>query len=387
MLKNRLLQLPNGDSLLLFGPRGAGKSTLLKQQFKADKCFWIDLLSAENEEKYARNPDTLISEVKALSKSQKYIVIDEIQKNPKLLDIVHSLIETTDKVFILTGSSARKLKKGAANLLAGRAFVYNLAPFTCQELGKSFDLDFSLAWGMLPKIYQYETNTQRTKFLQAYAQTYLKEEVWAEQFIRHLNPFRYFLEIAAQSNGKILNFSNIARDVGVDYKTIENYYTILEDTLIGFFIPAYSNSVRKQMRRAPKFYLFDTGVSRALSRMLSVSIKPQTNYYGDLFEQFIITEIKKYIQYYKEEYRISYLRTKSDLEIDLIVQRPGQTSLLIEIKSTDNCQTTHLTNFESLAKDIPNSQAICLTRDKRKKAIGTIMVWPWKEGILHYFSK
>ncbi|OGT64565.1 MAG: hypothetical protein A3J38_02080 [Gammaproteobacteria bacterium RIFCSPHIGHO2_12_FULL_45_9] len=367
-----------------------GKSTLLKKLFEPSQepsqCLWINLLLAAEEDRYLRNPDTLSAEVLALSEDQHYVVIDEIQKVPKLLDIVHQLVESTAKIFILSGSSARKLKKSSSNLLAGRAFVFNLAAFTFEELGEVFDLEVALTWGMLPKIYQLHTDTRRANYLKSYAHTYLKEEIWAEQFIRELSPFRYFLEVASQCNGKIINFSKIARDVGVDHKTVENYYSILEDTLLGFFLPAYDGSFRKQISKAPKFYLFDTGVTRALSRMLSVPVRERTNYYGDLFEQFIVCEIKKYINYYKDEYRITYLCDKNGQEIDLVVQRPAQLTLLIEIKSSNDVQLDQLKALATLKDDIPNSLAICLSRDQNKKVYGDITVWPWRDAILHFFK-
>lgn len=382
----RLIELPDTDSILLFGPRGAGKSTLLKRLFDEGRCLWVDLLLAKEEERYSHNPDALIAEVKAMPATHTHVVIDEIQKVPKLLDAVHYLIESTEKVFVLTGSSARKLIGGASNLLAGRAFVYNLAPLTFQELNEVFKLQDALTWGMLPKIYQYDTERQRSDYLKAYARTYLKEEVWAEQFIRNLNPFRYFLEVAAQCNGKILNFSKIGRDVGVEHTTVENYYTILEDTLLGFFLPAYDGSFRKQINKAAKFYLFDVGVERALAKMLSVPVRERTNYYGDLFEHFIITEIKKYCLYFTDEFSLSYLRTKTNQEIDLIVKRPGQKVLLIEIKSTDNVQAEELKSIMRLKEEFPECEAICLSRDPKKKVYGDMVVWPWQDGILHYFS-
>lgn len=385
--RKRLITIPTEDSILLFGPRGVGKSTLLKVLFAPDECLWIDLLSADQEDRYLRNPDALQAEVAAMPDEQKHVIIDEIQKVPKLLDIVHKLIEETEKVFVLTGSSARKLKKGAANLLAGRAFLYHLAPYLPQELDESFDLTTALTWGMLPKIYHYQDRQQRDNYLKAYAHTYLKEEVWAEHFIRNLTPFRYFLEVAAQCNGKVLNYSKIGRDVGVDYKTVENYYSILEDTLLGFFLPAYSGSFRKQVSLSPKFYLFDVGVMRALGRMLSVPVRERTNYYGDLFEHFIISEIKKYTNYFQDEFRLSYIRTKSGQEIDVIVQRPARKTLLIEIKSSNDVQPEQLKVLNALKDDFQNSEAICLSRDPRKKKYGDIVVWPWREALEYYFDK
>lgn len=383
--RERLLTLPLENSVLLFGPRGVGKSTLLKVLFDPDQCLWIDLLTAAQEDRYLRNPDTLAAEVEAMPENQTHIIIDEIQKVPKLLDIVHQLIEATGKTFVLTGSSARKLKKGAANLLAGRAFVYYLAPYIPEELGDAFDLKTALTWGMLPKIYHYQNEQQRGDYLKAYAHTYLKEEVWAEHFIRDLAPFRYFLEVAAQCNGKVLNYSKVARDVGVDYKTVENYYSILEDTLLGFFLPAYAGSFRKQISLSPKFYLFDVGVTRALGRMLSVPVRVRTNYYGDLFEYFIIAEIKKCTQYFQDEFRLSYIRTKSGHEIDVIVQRPGKKTLLIEIKSSDDVQSDQLKVLNNLKDDFKNCEVICMSRDPRKKKYGDITVWPWREALVHYF--
>ena len=382
----RIIELSKRDDIILFGPRGVGKSTLLKDLFSPEECLWIDLLLPRQETRYGRDPEILIAEVEGMSATQSHVVIDEIQKVPKLLDVVHYLIENTDKHFILTGSSARKIKRASANLLAGRAFVHHLAPFCFQELGNNFDLSKALHYGMLPKIYALKTETQQKQYLKSYAHTYLKEEVWAEQFIKNLDPFRYFLEVAAQCNGKVLNYSKIGRDVGVDHKTVENYYSILEDTLLGFILPAYANSFRKQLRQAPKFYFFDVGVTRALSRLLSVPVRERTSYYGEVFEHFIIAEINKYIAYFRDEYRLSYILTKNDVEIDLVVSRPAQPLLLIEIKSSDDVTAEQVSALEKLARDIPNCEAICLSRDNKRKKFGSVTVWPWQDGILEYFE-
>ena len=208
------------------------------------------------EDRFFRHPELLIAEVSALQPSIKYIVIDEIQKAPKLLEVVHHLIEKSPRLFAMTGSSARKLRHGGANLLAGRAFTKHLFPLTSKELGSQFVLDDVLRWGSLPKIYQLDSAERKDDFLFAYANSYLKEEIQAEQLVRRIDHFRKFLEVAAQSNGLLINFSNIARDTGMDGKTVRSYYEILEDTLVGFWLEPFQTSVRKRLKQSPKFYFF-----------------------------------------------------------------------------------------------------------------------------------
>lgn len=381
----RLLKLPDNQSFFLFGARGTGKSTLLKQQFTKQHTLWIDLLDPEEEDKYLRNPKDLYAEVLALSNDVSHVVIDEIQKIPKLLDVVHKLIEETSKKFVMTGSSARKIKYGSANLLAGRAFVYHLFPFSFLELKKKFDLDSALMWGLLPKIWEFENKTDRYEFLKAYTNIYLKEEVWGEHFIRKLQPFRRFLEVAAQANGKIINYSNIAGDVGVDDKTIKDYFLILEDTLIGFYLEPFHHSFRKRLSAKPKFYFFDTGVARALAGQISVLLQPQTSAYGEAFEHFVILECMKLCSYHRKDFRFSYLKTKDDAEIDLVVERPGQPLLFIEIKSKTSVQEQDLYTLKKIAKDFPEAEFVCFSKSNRKKRYEEIVVWPWEAGIQHYF--
>lgn len=382
----RLIKLPEEQSFLLFGARGTGKSTKLKEQFQTKNSLWFDLLDPIEEERFALNPNELKNIVLAAPKHITYIVIDEIQKNPKLLNVVHSLIESTDKCFIMTGSSARKLKRDGANLLAGRAFVYNLFPFSFLELGDKFNLTKALQWGLLPKISSFTDDEDKLRFLQAYAHTYLKEEIWGEQFIRKLDPFRKFLEVSAQCNGKIINYANIARDVGADDKTVKEYFTLLEDTLIGFFLEPFQHSFRKRLSLKPKFYYFDTGVVRALSRSLTVTLIPGTSAYGEAFEHFIILECIKLAAYNKYEFRFSYLKTKDDAEIDLVVERPELPILFIEIKSSTNVKAEDLTTFAELVKDFDHAQAVCFSNDKYQKQIGDITVIPWQDGIKQFFG-
>ncbi len=382
----RSLQLPKNRSFFLFGARNTGKSTLVEEQFAADKCLWLDLLNTDTEVRFSQRPEELYDVVTALAEDVTHVVIDEVQKVPKLLDVVHRLLKKKSQIFVLTGSSARKLKQGGANLLAGRAFVYHLYPLTHLELKNSFDLDVALQWGTLPEVMDFDTPEERNELLMAYAHTYLKEEIWEEHLIKSMQPFRRFLEVAAQCNGKIINFSKIARDVGVDDKTVKSYFSILEDTLIGFFLEPHHNSLRKQLSTKSKFYLFDCGITRALSRHLDIPLRPGTHAYGNAFEHFIIAESIRIASYLRLQYKFSYLRTMNDVEVDLVIERPGKTTLFIEIKSTENIQPDMLTYFKKLTKEVDNSEAICLSNDPYRKQFDHVLAMPWKDGIEYIFE-
>lgn len=380
---HRIIKLPRSEHFFLFGPRGTGKSTLLTSAFPRRSTHLIDLLLPKEEDRFSRDPGSLVSELSALPTAIKAVIIDEVQKAPKLLDVVHHLIETGKRRFrfILTGSSARKLKRGHANLLAGRAFTRHLFPLTLSELGDAFEVQSALSWGTLPKIFSLACAEDRMDFLQSYTLTYLKEEVQAEQAVRRLDPFRRFLEVAAQSDGKIVNFSNIAKDTGTDPKTVKAYYEVLEDTLLGFFLESFHTSRRKRLRVAPKFFFFDLGVSRALSRQLLMLPAPATSYYGELFERLVILEIYRREAYLNREYRLTFLETRDGAEIDLVVERPGKPLMLIEIKSTDQIRVGMLSGFMTLAKDFPDAKLYCLSRDPVAKRFGRIQALPWEVGV------
>ncbi len=382
---DRFIQLTENNSFFLFGARGTGKTTLLKSLPWLKGALTINLLKASDENRFARDPDTLTAIVNALPKTQTHVVIDEIQKLPKLLDIVHDLIETTDKKFILTGSSAKKLKHGGANLLAGRALLYHLYPLTYLEVGEQFNLLHALQYGMLPKTFEFSRDHDKQLFLEAYVNLYLKEEVWAEKFVRELEPFRYFLEVAAQANGKIINFSNIARDVGVNNHTVQDYFSILEDTLIGYMLQPFDHSFRKRLSKKPKFYYFDTGVTRTLARFIEIPLAEKTYEFGQVFEHFIINQCIQLASYRHRHYRFSYLSTKDGAEIDLVVERPGKKILLIEIKSAGNVEARHLSTLKSLSNDFGDCEAVCFSRDTYSKKFDTIMVYPWEMGVKKYF--
>jgi predicted AAA+ superfamily ATPase len=378
---NRIIKLSKSNSFFILGARGTGKSTLLHELLHREPTtLYLDLLNPIVEDTYRVDPQELARQA-AGPKKHEWIVIDEVQKLPKLLDVVHGLIENKRQKFILSGSSARKLKRGAANLLAGRAFVYHLHPFTSVELGSDFILPEALRWGLLPRIHELQNDDDKIEFLRSYSLTYLKEEIQAEQIVRNLDPFRGFLEVAAQMNGKIVNFSKVARDVGVDTTTIQNYYSILEDTLVGFFLPAFHRSVRKRQLQAPKFYFFDMGIVRALSRSLDFPVVSRTPVFGDLFEHFIILEIRKLADYRRRDWKFSYLRTKDDVEVDLIIDRPHEPLACLEIKSSENIRPEDISTFVRITGDMKNARTYCFSNDIRAKKIAHVTCLHWKDGL------
>jgi uncharacterized protein len=382
---NRIIGLSKDRSFFLFGIRGAGKSTLLRATFP-ENTLWIDLLDPSVEDEYSRKPETLKAVLAGLPADIKRIIIDEIQKVPRLLDMVHWAIEKyPDLQFILTGSSARKLRHGGANLLAGRAFFYDLYPFSYLELTNHFNLEDALQWGLMPRIFALETTAEKISFLEAYSLLYLKEEIWAEHLIRKLDPFRKFLEVSAQMNGKIINYAGIARDVNADLKTVKEYFSILQDTLVGFMLEPFHHSFRKRLTTKPKFYYIDTGLARTLARTVTLPPSPRTSYYGELFEQFIIQECWKLTHYFKREWRLSYLRTKDDAEIDLVIERPGLPLLCIEIKSSTQVDESELRGFIRLTHELDNCEAVCFANVPERRTWGAVTIWPWREGIAHYW--
>ncbi len=377
----RLINPLKSNSFFIFGARGTGKSTFLKEFFQAEGALWFDLLALDTEEILRKTPSSFSEQLERKKDTLQWVVIDEIQKMPELLNEVHRWIESSPIKFALTGSSARKLKRGAANLLAGRAFVNHAFPLTHLEMGSAFDLSHALHWGTLPRLSQLTAPEEKEAFLRAYAQTYLKEEVWSEQFIRKLDPFRKFLAVAAQSNGEIVNYTNIGKDIGVDTKTVQSYFEILEDTLLGFFLEPYHRSIRKQQRMSPKFYFFDGGVKRALEQTLKQILLPQTYSFGKAFEHFLLTEIVRLNTYKQADYRLSYLKTKDQAEIDLIIERPGGKTALIEIKSKDQVDKRDTEPVERFLSDFKTAEAYVFSNDPREKKIGNVFALPWKKGI------
>lgn len=381
---HRIISPLKSSSFFLFGARGTGKTTFLKQFLKDQGTYWVDFLDPESEARFSRNPSFLKQEIAEQHKIQ-WVVLDEIQKVPKILDVVHQLIESTKIKFALTGSSARKLKRGGANLLAGRAFLNTLHPLIYSELDQQFDLLTYLKWGGLPKIYSLDSDEEKKEYLKTYAHVYLKEEIVSEQIVRKLDPFRRFLEIAAQVNGEIINYSNVARDVGADTKTVQSYYQILEDTLLGFHLPAYHRSVRKQQRQSPKFYFFDLGVKRALEHTLDLQLVPHTYGFGKAFEHYVIAECIHLNDYLRKDYRFYYLRTQNQLEIDLLIERPDRSIVLVEIKSSAEVDDRDIKTLRLFLDDFKSVSSFCLSLDPRQKLIHDTRCLPWEEGLKEIF--
>ena len=366
-----------------------GKSSYLQKQwsglFNKKEVFWVDLLEPEKEREFNLRPSRLAERIDILKKKPKFVVIDEIQKAPKLLDVAHYLIQKKNIKFALTGSSIRKLKHGSANLLAGRAFLYKLFPLSFLELKDKFELEPILQFGSLPEIFNLRLKKDKIRYLNSYVHTYLKEEIISEQIIRNIEPFRYFLEVAGQCNGCILNHSKIAREAGIDYKSCQRYFEILEDTLLGFHLPAFSMSIRKQQKKASKFYLFDLGVARALAGLIDVKVQPATYSFGQCFEHLVTVEAYRLNQYLEAGYKMSYFHSKDGLEIDLILQK-GQEKILIEIKSTRRVLSDDLKNLKRVKKDIRKSKSFLLSLDKTARKENGIFILHWKEGLKKIFK-
>lgn len=372
---HRLIKPSLSNSFFLFGARGTGKTTWLEGHLQG--AHVIDLLEDRWESRYQRSADQLKDDLEALHPRPEWVVIDEVQKVPKLLDTVHRLIEKGRWRFALTGSSARKLKRGSANLLAGRAFKYRLFPLTHAELGKNFVLDDVLNWGSLPKIFSL-SESDRTDFLRAYANTYLREEILQEQLVRNGVAFRQFLEVAAQENGKTLNFAKIGRDVGVDLKTAQTFFQILEDTLVGFFLPAFHRSTRKSVRQQPKFYLFDLGVKRALQSELTQRLTPRTSAYGDAFEHFVICEAQRLNHYARRDWNLFHYQTNAGGELDLVLHR-GKQTVAVEIKSADAVEPIEVRRMARVAEGIRPSQQFFVSNDTVASEIEGVRCVHWRD--------
>ncbi|MDD5657653.1 MAG: AAA family ATPase [Elusimicrobia bacterium] len=380
---SRNIKLPAARSFFLFGPRLTGKSTLLRQTFAGQDVLSLDLLHPSVHQKYLAEPEALIREIEAGNGKYQRVVLDEIQRVPALLDVVHHLMESPlgrRLQFIMSGSSARKLKRAKANLLGGRAWALELFPLTHEELGRNFVLDKALAYGTLPKIYAAQ-GEEKEEDLRAYVETYLDAEIKAEALTRNLGAFIRFLPMAAAESGHIVNASNIGREVGVAYKTVQEYFQILEDTLLGFWLEPFAKTVRKRMSKQPKFYFFDTGVLRALKKTLKVPLERASPEFGDLFENFFINEVRRLNSYHRLDLALSFYRTEAGAEVDLVVQRPGKSWLAMEIKSTQRPAAALCSGLLSFAEVVPGAELVLACRVEQPQLFRfgkhTVRALPW----------
>lgn len=360
MFKRRLvLPQPGSETFFLWGPRQTGKSTLLRETY--GQAHWIDLLKADEFRRYLARPELLRQELEAEPPGpHRQVVIDEIQKVPALLDEVHWLIENRGVHFALCGSSARKLRRGSANLLGGRAFRYELHGLTAAELGREFDLDRMLNHGWLPRIYQA---SQPRRMLEAYVSDYLKEEIAAEGLVRNLPVFSAFLDAAALSDGEVVNFSNVARDCGVSSHTTKSHFEILVDTLLGRWLPAYRKRPKRRVVAAPKFYFADVGVVNHLARR--GELVAGSELYGKAFESWVFHELSAFRSYQGRDWDLAYWRLVSGIEVDFIV---GDMQAAIEVKSSERITDTHLKGLRSLTGDHPKvGRKLVVCREPRAR--------------------
>jgi predicted AAA+ superfamily ATPase len=354
---------PGRETFFLWGPRQTGKSTLLRRAYP--RAHWVDLLKSDEYRRYLERPELLRGELADMHASGLQVVIDEIQKVPTLLDEVHWLMENQGVRFALCGSSARKVKRGAANLLGGRAVRYELHGLTAAELGVGFDLTRILNHGFLPRIYMSDSPR---RLLDAYVADYLKEEVAAEGLVRNLPVFSEFLNVAALSDTEIVNSSSVARECGVSSHTVKSYFGILEDTLLGRWLPAYRKRPKRRVIAAPKFYFADVGVVNRLARRSKLAAGSEL--YGKAFESWIFHELTACNAYLDADATLSYWRLASGIEVDFIL---NDMQVAIEAKATPKITSDHLRGLRQLVRDharIERRLVVCLEPRARRTEDG-----------------
>ena len=358
------LPAPGEDTFFLWGPRQTGKSTLLKERYP--EARWLDLLKADEFRRYSDNPELLRQEIILDGPPPgNQIVVDEVQKVPALLDEAHWLIENRGVQFALCGSSARKVRHGAANLLGGRALRFELHGLVAAELGDAFDLTQVLNHGYLPRMVEVARPRQR---LDAYIANYLREEVAAEGLVRNLPAFSGFLTAAALTDGEIVNFTNLAADCGVSSHTARSHFEILEDTLLGRWLPAYRKRPKRRLVTAPKFYFADVGVVNRLAKRGALA--PGGELYGKAFENWVFHELAAYLAYQEIDAGLAYWRLAGGTEVDFVL---GDMQLAVEAKASEKIVARHLKGLRTLAQEHPNAErrvVVCLEPRPRRTEDG-----------------
>ena len=375
----RILQINNEleDSIFLFGARQTGKSTALRMQFP--DATYIDLLDTDLKSRFQRRP-ALLYEMLHDKAEQTLVIIDEIPEVPELLNEVHRLISERNLVFILCGSSARKLKRKGRNTLGGRALPVYMYPLVSAEI-PDFDIDRAVNYGMIPSHYLAKNPSRR---LAAYIEVYLKEEIKEEALVRNLGAFQRFLEVAALTDGEMVNNNSIAQDCGVSASTVSSYFDILEDTLIGYRIPAFRRVMKRRLVQAPRFYYFDIGVANHLLHRKEL-VRGTTDY-GHAFEHLVIQELVAWLHYTHSEEELSYWRTYTNVEVDAVL---GDARVAIEIKSVEEVLPRHLRGLKAFADEHPQSRRIVVSLDVINRNIdgiecvyvGDFFKRLWSEGL------
>jgi predicted AAA+ superfamily ATPase len=364
------IDLPQGQSAFLWGPRKTGKSTYLKDIFPQSLSY--DFLKTDLVLEFAKRPSLLREQI--LAKDSVFlkhpIILDEVQKVPQILNEVHWLIENRGLSFILCGSSARKLKRGKANLLGGRAWRYEMFPLVTAEL-EDVNLLRVLNHGMIPDHYLRD-NYQKS--LSGYVLDYLKEEVFAEGLTHNIPAFARFFDAVGYTHGELTNYSNIARDCGVDAKTVKEYYQILVDTLLGRIVEPFKRRQSRQIiTKAPKFYLFDVGVAGAMTKR-HIS-EERGELFGKAFEHFIFTEIAAHSSYKELDYRINYWRTRAGYEVDFVL---GEGEVAIEVKGQSSVGNRDMRPLKAFLEEYAAKKALVVCNEKEKRVVGKIRVMPWR---------
>lgn len=369
----RLLHIDanSAHSIFLFGPRGTGKTSWIKAHFK--NILYFDLLNTEILNDFLANPARL--EARIPKGFEQYIVIDEVQKVPELLNEVHRLIETYHYRFILTGSSARSLRRKGINLLGGRALNYTMHPLTCYELGEDFSLTTALQVGLLPSVYNLPDPKH---YLETYITNYLREEVLQEGLTRNLSQFARFLETASFSQGSPLNFSEISREIGIDRKLVSNYFDILEDLLISYRLPAFTKRAKRRLVLQPKFYFFDPGIYRTIRPKGPLDSPEEID--GSSLETLFLAHLRAINDYYRLGYKLFYWRTSNQVEVDFIVY--GEKGLFaFEIKRKRSISHTDLKGLKAFKKDYDIANCYLLYGGDHEEHHDGIQMLPFTEGL------
>jgi predicted AAA+ superfamily ATPase len=363
------------DSFFLFGPRGTGKSTWISLAFQ--DALIVNLLEPDVFRRFAARPETLLDLVRG-QPAARTIVIDEVQKIPSLLDAVHKLMEEKrGHQFVLTGSSARKLKRAGIDLLAGRALLKTMHPFMAAELGSKFSLERAIQTGTLPVILGSATPEEA---LRSYVALYLKEEVQLEGFVRKIGDFARFLEIASFSHASCLNVSNISRECEIERKTVDGYINILEDLLLAMKIPVFKKKAKRLVSEHPKFYLFDTGVFRTLRP--GGPLDRAQDVEGQAIEGLVAQHLRAWIAYGTKPYDLFFWRTRSGVEVDFVVY--GKDDFwAIEVKNTRRIWPEDVRNLRAFGEDFPESRRILLYRGEERLERDKVMCLPCEEFLVN----